>query len=99
METNEFIPLDVFSRHCNVTVSFFEMMAEGGWIEIARVEERYFIAESQLAEAEKLARLHSELQINPEGVEVVMTLLERMKKMQAEISLLKEELDHYKSVH
>jgi len=37
-------------------------MAEAGWIEVSRVEERYFIAESQLAEAERLARLHSELQ-------------------------------------
>jgi len=96
MERNEFIPLEVFCSQCNVTNSFVEIMAEAGWIEIIRIEEKYFIPERQLADAERLARLNTDLEINPEGIDVVMTLLQRMQKMQQEITVLQDQLRLYK---
>jgi hypothetical protein len=96
MERNEYIPLEVFCSQCNVTSSFVEIMAEAGWIEITRFEEKYFIPQHQLADAERLARLNTDLEINPEGIDVVMTLLQRMQKMQQEITVLKDELRLYR---
>ncbi len=96
MERNEYISLEIFCSQCNVTFAFVETMAEAGWIEITRIDENYFLQEHQLADAERLARLSTDLEINPEGIDVVMTLLQQMQKMQQEIASLKDELCLYK---
>jgi hypothetical protein len=48
--------------------------------------------ESQLNELEKIIRLYYELDINLEGIETVIHLLQRINDMQDEITLLKNRL-------
>ena len=98
MDTQEFIPVDIFCRHHSVEVSFISSLQEFGLIEITQVNETQYIPLSQLTEAEKLVRMHNELEINTEGIDVVTHLLQRIRNMQEEIRLLRNRLGLYEEV-
>ncbi|MBV9988633.1 MAG: chaperone modulator CbpM [Chitinophagaceae bacterium] len=95
METTAFIPIDLLCRQHGIEVSFFSSLQEYGLIETVTVNETQCIGITQLPEAEKLVRLHEELGINLEGIDVVRNLLERIHEMQNEILALKNRLRLY----
>ena len=93
MQAQEFIPIDLFCRQHCVAVSFINSLQEFGLIEITTIREVEYIPVSQLVETEKLIRLHNELAINLEGIDVITHLLHRIRMMQEEIRGLKNTLD------
>lgn len=98
MEMQEFIPIDLFCREHGVEITVINTLQEYGLIEVERIDEAEYIQLSQLADAEKLVRLYGELDINPEGIDVIVHLLQRIKAMQAEIQLLRNRLGLYEEV-
>lgn len=95
MEMQEFIPIDIFCREHGVEISFISSLQEFGLIEVTRINEAECIPLSQLVKAEKLLRLHNDLEINLEGIDVITHLLQRVKAMQDEIRELKNRLRLY----
>ena len=98
MEMQEFIPIDIFCREHGVEITVISALQEYGLIEVAKIEEAEYIQLSQLADAEKLVRLYGELDINLEGIDVIVHLLQRIKKMQAEMQLLRNRLGLYEEL-
>jgi chaperone modulatory protein CbpM len=86
MNEQEYIPIGVFCEQYGVAI---------GLIEIITVEETICIPVNQLKEAEKLLRLHNELEINLQGIDVVTHLLQRIQEMQHEIQSLRNKLHLY----
>ena len=97
MDTQQLVSIEIFCQHHNVPISFISSMQEFGLLEIIVADEFNYIPTSQLAIAEKLVRLHNDLEINTEGIDVVVQLLQRMKTMQEEMVLLKSRLNFYES--
>ncbi|MBC7888861.1 MAG: MerR family transcriptional regulator [Ferruginibacter sp.] len=95
MQTEQFIQADTFCVYHNVEFSFITRLQEYGLIEITTKEDKAFIPESDLEHIEKLVRLHNDLHINLEGVEVVSYLLEQLKKQQEQLNLLQNKLRFY----
>lgn len=95
METQEYIPIDVFCRQHGIAVSLIGSLQNFGLIEVMHIGQVDCIPVDRLGEAEKILRLHTELEINLEGVDVITHLLEKIKEMQAEILLLKNRLAFY----
>jgi len=95
MGTEKLIQVDNFCIWHNVEFSFIHSLHEYGLIEITTKEDKAFIPESDLVQAEKLVRLYNDLHINLEGVEVVTYLLEQLKKQQEEITQLQNRLRFY----
>lgn len=93
MEMNEFVPIEIFCLQHNIEISFIRSLHEFGLIEITIVNETHCIKENQLVEAEKLIRLHDDLELNIEGIDVVTHLLHRIKEMQNEIRVLKTRIN------
>ena len=98
MDMQSYIPIDVFCRQHGVALSFISSLQEYGLIEIIQVEEAEYLSMEQLGEAEKLLRLHGELAINLEGIDVITHLLQRVKEMQQEIQILKNRLRLYEDI-
>jgi predicted enzyme involved in methoxymalonyl-ACP biosynthesis len=69
---------------------------EYGLVDVIVKEDIRYIPIQQLPKAEKMLRLHSDLNINLEGIAVITRLLNRMEKMQNEITQLKNKLDLYR---
>jgi len=95
MDIQEFIPLDVFCRHHGIAVAFMVTLHEFSLIEVVEDNSEKYIPISQLPEVEKIIRLHNDLAINTEGVDVVLHLLQKIKTMQQEMALLKSKLRLY----
>jgi len=58
---------------------------EYGLVAVVVKEDTHYLPIQQLPKAEKILRLHSDLDINLEGIAVITRLLKRMEKMQNEI--------------
>lgn len=89
------IPATKFCASHNIDLSFIRSLQETGLIDITTIEETGFIHASQLQQLEKIVRLYYELDINLEGIESVIQLLQRVTDMQDEINSLKNRLRLY----
>lgn len=95
MENDQLIAVEQFCEYYNVDILFLDSLTESGLIETVIYEEVRFIRLPQLQKIERLVRLHDDLNLNLEGIEVVDSLLERIDQMHAEIVLLKNKLRFY----
>ncbi|OIR05695.1 chaperone modulatory protein CbpM [mine drainage metagenome] len=95
MEMQEYIPIDIFCTHHGVEISFISSLKDFGLIDVMKVDEAECIPLNQLAEAERLVRLYGDLEINPEGIDVIIHLLHRIDDMQNEIRSLQNRLRLY----
>lgn len=89
------IPARDFCIHHNLEVSFIRTLEEHGMIETVTIEETLFVPNVQLERLEKIVRLHADLDINLEGIDTIIHLLQRIEEQQAEIMLLKNRLERY----
>jgi hypothetical protein len=95
MDTQDYIPVEVYCRHYHVEVSFVTSLNEFRLIELVRLEETDYIPIGELLELEKLTRLHNDLELNSEAIDVTMHLLKKIKAMRTEIESLKSKLRLY----
>lgn len=96
MET-DLIVISEYCRKCRVEPSFILLLEEEGLIRVNVVDGERYVLESQLQDLERYTRLHYDLSVNVEGIDVIRHLLERMQSMQDEIRYLKSHLCVYQS--
>ncbi len=98
MNKGNMIPADEFCASHNIEITFINSLQEAGMIEVTTISETEYIHENQLNELEKIVRLYYEMDINLEGIETVIHLLQRINDMQDEITLLKNRLRLYEGI-
>tara|TARA_R110002126_G_scaffold74398_7_gene185567 strand:+ start:73 stop:369 length:297 start_codon:yes stop_codon:yes gene_type:complete len=91
------IPIDVLCVHYQVNDSFFKNLVSTGLLDLHIVEEVTYVHQDSLHEIEKIMRLHQELELNLEGVDVVLNLLQKINDLQNEIVVLKNRLALYEN--
>ena len=97
MQTEQLILLETFCIEYPVEFSFIQLLIEHGLVQITTVEEQSYIPESELPQIEKIIRLHNDLEINLEGVEVINYLLAKLQQQQDEINALQNKLRFFES--
>ena len=95
MEPVDMIVLDEFCASHQVEISFIRSLEEYGLIETIIVNETLCVPGNNLPKLEQIVRLHQELNINPEGIDVISNLLSRIENMQNEINELRNKLGFY----
>ena len=95
MEPDDLIEADEFCASHKIEFSFITTLHELGLVQITTIKETGFIPSSQLPKLEQFVRLHYELDINPEGIDAVNNLLDRIKNLQTEIKTLRNRLRLY----
>jgi hypothetical protein len=94
-QERELIPASEFCLHYHVEMNFIHSLQEYGLLETVVQEENIFIPTARLCELEKLARLHYDLNINMEGIDVILHLLQRLQEAQHEAAGLRNKLRMY----
>jgi len=90
MEANkQLILVDHFCTWHEVSPVFIHSLREYGLVNIVLLDEKEYFEEEQLPEIEKMTRLHYEMDVNLEGIEVINNLLEKIHSLQNEIKKLK----------
>lgn len=96
MEQN-LIAITTLCSHYEIEVSFFDALHQMGLIHIEIIEQDRYLHQDQIGEFEKIVRLHNELNVNLEGIDVVLHLLEKEKRLQHELIALKNRLRLYEN--
>jgi hypothetical protein len=79
----------------NIDISFLHALKESGLTELILLEESLYVHTSQIGHLEKMIRLHFELDINLEGLEVVGHLLEKVDALSEENRSLRNRLSRF----
>jgi hypothetical protein len=93
MEKENLINVNEFCINHNIEISFINSLQQIGLIEIVNINQTLFIENEQLRHLEKIVSFHFDLDINLEGIETVVHLLNRINSMQNEIILLKNKIN------
>ncbi len=95
MKTEELIRIDKLCVHYEVEQTFFTHLSEAGLIEITIIENTLYIHPELISDVEKMMRLHNDLQLNVEGIDVVFHLLQKIDGLNTELNAAKNRLRLY----
>ncbi|RKS03575.1 chaperone modulator CbpM [Flavobacterium sp. 102] len=95
MTKEDLILIDHFCQHHGIEPAFIVALKEFDLIEILVLEEKQYIEAAQLAKIEKIIRLHHELEINLEGIDIIMNLLEQLDHYKSQLTSARNKLDFF----
>lgn len=97
MNTENFIPLDTLCQHYKLEISFFNNLNENGLVDIELVDNIQYIHKDSIYEIEKIVRMHKELDVNIEGIDIVLNLLQKIDALQTELHNVRNRLLLYEN--
>lgn len=95
MSKEKLIPIKQLCRHYQVEVTLFSELNNLGIIEVLTIEDSHFIYEDKISVVEKVVRIQNDLNINLEGVDTVLNLLDKINELQTELNTVKNRLRLY----
>lgn len=95
MAQQEMILIETLCTHYEIEVSFVDSLHSLGLIEVHTVEQTRFIQEEKVGELEKMIRIHQDLDVNPEGIDVILNLLQKVDELKSELAATKNRLRRY----
>ncbi len=95
MAKKKFIEVKAICSQYEVEYSFVHSLSEIGLIELQIIEEHPYLHQDQVGDLEKMIRLHTELHVNLEGIDVVFNLLKQEQHLRDELIALKNRLRRY----
>ncbi|MCY7356907.1 MAG: chaperone modulator CbpM [Rudanella sp.] len=95
MNANNLVLISDFCVYHQIEISFVSALEQQGLIEIVTVEQTQYIVPEQLPRLEKLTRLHQDLSIHAEDLDVVSELVERIEILQQQVAQLQNQLGFY----
>ncbi|MDN3618287.1 MULTISPECIES: chaperone modulator CbpM [Polaribacter] len=97
METQNLISIQQFCTHYSIPAAFINELKEYELIEVIVENNDHYIKITQITEVEKMIRLHYDLNINLEGVDVISNLLNQVDSLKKEITDLQNKLKFYEN--
>ena len=92
MTNEELITAEDLCVHHRIDVSFLQSLQDYGLVELTTVQETVYLHPDQLNAVEKFIRLHYDLDLNFEGLDVIHHIVQLMEDAQAEVSALRNRL-------
>lgn len=97
MNTENLILLQTICLHYQLEPSFFTHLNEIGLIEIQKVEQSLYIQTDKIKDIERMIRMHHELDINPEGIDVIFNLLHKIEQLKKKLTDTQNRLQLYEN--
>jgi len=95
MGDEKYIPVLRLCDLYQIEVSFFKELNEVGLIEMVSRQNSMYLHEDKLYKVERIIRIHRELNVNIEGIDVVLNLLEKVDRLQNEVNTIQNRLRLY----
>lgn len=86
------ISIHTFCQYHGIESGLIFTFWELGLVEIVKEEAEFYLEEEKLPQVEQMVRLSKDLELSPEGVEVVMGLLGKIDRLQEENAALKRKI-------
>lgn len=95
MTSESLTPASDFCGYHRLDIDFVYRLEQRGLIEIVRVAETSFLQTDQLGHLEKLVRLHRDLAVHTDDLDIVSHLLDQLEGLQGELTQLRNRLVFY----
>jgi len=95
MATEKYILVQMYSERTQIESEFLRNLNDYGLVKLEERENEVFMDEKDISEIERLFRLHRDLGINYEGLDVIKQMLQRMNSLEKEIEYLQKKLRLY----
>lgn len=97
MKTTQYIAVTEVSKIYNVEISFLSTLKEMGLIECILVSQTECIHTEAIHDVEKMIRMHQDLSVNPEGIDIIFNLLEKVDQMDRELKRLHNRIQFHEN--
>ncbi len=95
MVQKRYILVKRFCEKSHIEDTFVQNLFEYGLVTYQEKENELFIDENDISEIERLFRLHHDLGINFEGLDVIKRMMKRMEKLEREMDRIQKRLQLY----
>ncbi|KIO51481.1 chaperone modulator CbpM [Flavobacterium hibernum] len=95
MNSNDLIQIKQFCLYHEIDNSFITQLHNYGLVKIVILEEDEYFQPEQLPAVEKMIRLHYDLKINFEGIDVIANLLTKIEALQQNLTTTQNKLRLY----
>lgn len=86
---NELITIRDYCVNYAIDPSFIQKLEESGLIVLTIIDGNKFLHFEQLMEMDRYVHFHYDLEINIEGIDAIMNLLQKVRHLQHEVEHLK----------
>lgn len=93
MEIENLIEITQFCTHHSIDHTFIYALDEHGIIELISIDGMNYLHVDSIEKTEKMIRLHVDLSINIEGIDVIIQLLEKIEQLEIELAFTKKKLE------
>jgi len=97
MKNQKLILIEKLCLHFKIEFSFFDDLENIGLIKIETFKQHKYIHQDKIEDLEKMIRLHHDLKVNMEGIDIIFNLLQKEIELGKEISILKNKLRLYEN--
>lgn len=91
------ITIQEFADFHKVTTELIKEFTDFGLISVVQVERQYCIDTGNIERCERAIRLHKDLGVNKEGIEIILDMREKHAEMQRELKWLRHQLKKHKN--
>jgi len=95
MSHKNLISVNRLCEYYQVEISLFSELQEFGIIQLTTIKDTYFIKEDHISDVERVVRLKKDLNINLEGIDTILNLLNRIQSLQNRLTLTTNRLKLY----
>lgn len=92
MKTDKLILINELCRHYEIELSFIERICDIGLLEATQVEDHIYLSVDHVVQLERIIRIHTELEVNVEGIDVILNLLDQIEDLKMQVSTLQNRL-------
>lgn len=89
------ISVHQFCIHYDIPKSFIDSLSNYELIELVEIESSKHIPIEDISRIEKLIRMHFDLQVNFEGLDIIDNLVRQINALQQEVTLLRNKMDFF----
>ena len=95
MNLDNLISIPDLCSHYQIEIAFFTTLDEMGLVEIKTIETISYVETKAIFKIDKMIRIHKDLDVNIEGIDVVFNLLHKMETLQNQVLILNNRLRLY----
>lgn len=95
MNTKDLIPIEQFCKIYEIEFSFINSLNDFGLIELTYIDKNEFIALEKIQDIEKIIRLHNDLGVNFEGIDIITNLMQKIDTLQKRLNTIENQLNIY----
>lgn len=95
MKTTRYIRIQELCNGYELEEKYIFSLRDFGLLHIEEEEDEYLLPENDLPRFEKILNFHNDLNINMEGIEVIMNLLDKIENLNKDLDSLQRKLKFY----